>query len=171
MVVTVASQISEIAQERTVSIRSLQITEITNIEPYWDLLLLADPSQDLVRSYTKLGKVYGATINGLPVGVYVLLPLENNAWELKNIAIETAHQGKGYGQALLYHSIETTRKMGGSLLEVGTASSGAKQISFYKKAGFRPDRLDEGFFVRHYDEPVLDNGILCVDMLYLKQTL
>ncbi|WP_262694780.1 GNAT family N-acetyltransferase [Kordiimonas aquimaris] len=140
------------------------------MEPYWDLLLLADPSPELVQSYLKSGKVFGAIIGGMPVGVYVLVCLGSRDWELKNIAIHEAYQGKGYGQALLRHSIGTAKELGACSLEVGTASSGVKQVKFYEQAGFKRARIDEGFFVRNYDEPVLDDGVLCVDMLYLKLT-
>lgn len=135
------------------------------------LLLLADPSEKLVRDYTQSGRTFGATNGAAIIGVFVLLPLSEAEWELKNIALDEAHQGKGYGQYLLKQSIEIVRHAGAKSLVVGTASSGVRQISFYERTGFIRYKLDKGFFIRNYDTAVDDNGVPCVDMLYLKMAL
>lgn len=130
-----------------------------------DLLLLADPSEALVRSYAHQGITVGATRLGNPIGVYVLLQHSQDLMELKNIAVHTDWQGKGLGKILLYNAIERAGDLGAMKIEVGTGNSSFDQIRFYEKAGFVKHRVDEGFFLRNYDDPIYENGIQCTDMI------
>jgi N-acetylglutamate synthase-like GNAT family acetyltransferase len=59
-----------------------------------DLLLLADPSKDLVEEYVKRGQCFIAEDEGQVVGVYVLLPTRPRTVELVNIAVAKEQQGK-----------------------------------------------------------------------------
>ena len=134
-------------------------------------MLLADPSEPLVRAYAKQGIVAGALLDDVPVGVYVLVKHSATLMELKNIAVVETLQGKGFGKRLLDHAVETARKQGAVTLEVGTGNSSLDQLAFYEKAGFRRARMDEGFFLRNYDEPIYENGMQCTDMIILSQDL
>ena len=106
-----------------------------------------------------------------PVGVYVLTDHGDGLLELKNIAVSEHLQGQGVGKRLLSHAVETARKQGATTLEVGTGNSSLDQLAFYEKAGFRRVRVDEGFFLRNYDEPIYENGLQCTDMIFLSQAL
>ncbi len=130
-----------------------------------ELLLLADPSEALVRGYTKQGITVGAMHLGTPIGVYVLLSHSQDLMELKNIAVHPDWQGKGLGKILLYNAIERAGDLGAKRVEVGTGNSSLDQIRFYEKAGFVKDRVEEGFFLRNYAEPIFENGMQCTDMI------
>lgn len=138
---------------------------------YWDLLLLADPSEVLVREYLADGKLYAASWDGVTVGIFVLLPIEDILWELKNIAVSPEWQGKGVGKVLLAEAISTARDLGAVCLEVGTGNSSISQFAYYQKAGFRLDRIAKNYFTLNYDEPIFENGIQCRDMVFLKMNL
>ena len=117
------------------------------------------------------GTVVGALFEGEPVGIYVLTEHKDGLMELKNIAVSSDSQGQGIGKLLLAHAVETAREMGAKRLEVGTGNSSLDQLAFYEKAGFRRTRVDVGFFLRNYNEPIFENGMQCTDMIFLSQDL
>lgn len=157
--------------ERTVSIDSIFYKSVDAIEPFLELLLLADPSEELVRGYANPSNTVGATLDGAPIGVYVLLDKGDQLMELKNIAVHPEWQGKGLGKILITHAMERAGDRGARRMEVGTGNSSLDQIAFYEKAGFTRDRVDKGFFLRNYAEPIFENGMHCTDMIYLMKTI
>ncbi|ARU05213.1 GNAT family N-acetyltransferase [Comamonas serinivorans] len=130
------------------------------------LLLLADPSEDKVRSYLPRSKCFVASCGGVVVGACVVQPLGAAAYELMSIAIQPAHQKSGYGAALLQWVIDFFRKSGASQIEVGTGTFGY-QLAFYQRQGFRVTAIDHDFFVKNYPEPIFEDGIQLFDMLRL----
>ncbi|MBY7736406.1 GNAT family N-acetyltransferase [Paenibacillus polymyxa] len=137
-----------------------------------ELLLLADPSRQLVEEYLKRGQCYVAEIDHQIVGVYVLLPTRPETIEVVNIAVSEVMQGKGIGRQLVTHAIETARIQGYKTLEIGTGNSSIGQLALYQKCGFRIVGVDLEFFVRHnYVEEIYENGIQCRDMIRMSQDL
>jgi len=118
---------------------SLLIQEVPTADAPMELILLADPSEDKVRSYLPWSKCFVASNTGVVVGVCVVKPLALGTHELMSIAVQPAYQGFGYGTALLKWVIDFFRKTGESQLEVGTGTFGY-QLAFYQKHGFRVSR-------------------------------
>lgn len=131
-----------------------------------DLLLLADPSEDKVRSYLSRSKCFVASNEGFVVGACVVQSLGKGRYELMNIAVQTSHQKSGYGTALLKWIIDFFRKSGACQLELGTGTFGY-QLAFYQRHGFRVSSIDHDFFVKNYPEPIFEDGIQLFDMLRL----
>ena len=88
-------------KEDTVEIRKLY----TNEEAPLQLLLLADPSEKIVRDYLKRGECYVAESAEQMIGVYVLLPTRPETVELVNVAVMEKQQGKGIGKKLVVHAV------------------------------------------------------------------
>lgn len=144
----------------------LVIAPHSSSEPYpFELLLDADPSEQIVKNYLQRGECWTAKLDGSTVGVYVLLPTRPDTLELVNVAVAPGFQGQGIGKKLVLHAIETTRKKGAASLEVGTGNSSIHQLALYQKCGFRITHVDLDFFIRHYPEPIFENGIQCRDMI------
>ncbi|NHN33676.1 GNAT family N-acetyltransferase [Paenibacillus agricola] len=143
----------------------------TNESVPMELLLLADPSEQIVKEYLKRGQCYVAELSGNIVAVYVLLPTRPETVELVNIAVNENHQGKGIGKQLVNHAIENAKLQGYRAIEIGTGNSGVGQLALYQKCGFRIVGIDRDFFVRHYAEDIFENGIQCRDMVRLSQDL
>ncbi|MED1793767.1 GNAT family N-acetyltransferase [Brevibacillus nitrificans] len=139
--------------------------------PPMQLLLLADPSESLVERYLKRGTCYIAAEDRAVVGVYVLLPTRPDTVELVNVAVDEAQQGKGIGKKLVLHAIDTAKQLGYRTIEIGTGNSSVNQLALYQKCGFRITGVDRDFFLRHYDEPIFENGIQIVDMIRMAQDL
>ena len=146
-----------------VHIRALRVHE----EYPLSLLLLADPSQEIVEGYIRRGQCFVAERTSQIVGVYVLIDTRPQTVELVNVAVAEEERGKGIGKRLVCHAIETARRMDCRTMEVGTGNSSVGQLALYQKCGFRIVGVDTDFFVRHYSEPIYENGIQCRDMVRL----
>lgn len=136
-----------------------------------ELLLLADPSEELVEAYLDRGQCYIAKDSDETIGVYVLLSVDDDTIELKNIAVHERYQGRGLGKKLVLHAIERSMELGYKIIEVGTGNSSLNQLALYQKCGFRIVSVDRDFFTIHYSEKIVENGIPCVDMIRLEKRL
>ncbi|KKB33553.1 GNAT family N-acetyltransferase [Bacillus thermotolerans] len=139
--------------------------------PPMDLLLLADPSRNMVEEYVKRGECYTAESDNQVIGVYVLLPTRPETVELVNVAVAEHYQGRGIGKQLVIHAVQTAKEKGYRTIEVGTGNSSIGQLALYQKCGFRITGVDIDFFIRHYQEEIFENGIQCRDMIRLSQDL
>jgi len=148
----------------------LEIRSLTEGEdaPY-DLLLLADPSREIVEEILKRGHTFLGLSGGEIVGVYVLLDTRPFVVELMNIAVVEEKQGRGFGKRLLADSIKQARGLGARVMEVATGNSSLDQLALYQKAGFRIHSVERDFFSDY--EQIIENGIRCLDLIRLKQDL
>lgn len=83
--------------------------------PY-DLLLLADPSIEIINEYIDRGKCFVACIDKKIVGVYVVVKTRPLTLELINIAVDELYQGRGIGKKLIYSAIDFARKENAKVL-------------------------------------------------------
>lgn len=145
-------------------IRRLQAHEPLPLE----LLLEADPSENLVRAYCHSGWCMIGELGEVMVGVYVLLALSPELAEIKNVAVAESFRGQGYGRQLLEHALAEAERRKFRTVEIGTGNSSLDQLALYQKCGFRMHAIDLDFFSRHYPEPIFENGIECRDMVKLR---
>lgn len=131
-----------------------------------ELLLLADPSEDKIRSYLCESKCFVVSTGAVVVGACVVQPHDADTYELMSIAVHPDHQNCGYGTALLKWVIDFYRISGARQLEVGTGTFGY-QLAYYQRQGFRVSSIDRDFFVNNYPEPIFEDGIQLFDMLRL----
>ncbi|MBL1227673.1 GNAT family N-acetyltransferase [Enterococcus sp. BWB1-3] len=139
-------------------------------DDHYRLLFKADPSKRLIDDYTQRGTVFAA-LNPELVGIMVLLPTRPDTLELVNIAVDEAFQNQGYAQKMIAFAFDYARKQGIKTMEVGTGSTGFAQLYLYQKCGFRMTGIDKDFFIRHYDEEIIDNGQVLNDMVRLSLDL
>ena len=140
----------------------------TDKKRYLDLLLLADEQEDMVDRYLERGTMYVLEDDGVKAEC-VVTDEGDRILELKNIAVEPAAQGKGYGEALIDFLIETYAGQY-TALQAGTGDS-PSTIPFYEACGFRRHHLVKNFFTDHYDHPIYECGVQLVDMVYLQREL
>nr|WP_238482794.1 GNAT family N-acetyltransferase [Lederbergia galactosidilytica] len=140
-------------------------------KPPMGLLLLADPSRQIVENYLKRGNCFVALEEEQIIGVYVLLRTRPETIELVNLAVAENHQGKGIGKQLVLHAIAEASRLDCKTIEVGTGNASIDQLALYQKCGFRITGIDKDFFLRHYPEKIFENGIQVVDMIRLAQEL
>ena len=137
----------------------------------FDLLKLADPSSELVNAYLKSGTCYVATLNSEAIGVMVLSEVDAASMEIKNIAVKASARGKGYGRMLLRHATVVSQRSGYEKLIIGTGNSSIRQLSLYQQEGFEIVRIIKDFFIKHYQEPIFEDGIQCKHMIVLEKDL
>jgi len=138
--------------------------------PY-ELLLLADPSKDLVDDYVRRADVFIARFEEETIGVVVLLELTEEAVEIKNIAVKPEFQGRGVGGLLMDGALKAAKLNGYSKAIIGTANSSVGQLYLYQKLGFELTEIKRDYFVEHYPEPIYENGIQAKHLLLLTKRL
>jgi aminoglycoside 6'-N-acetyltransferase I len=149
---------------------TVQLLEQHGALPY-DLLLLADPSREMIDAYIPHSRVYVALVNDVRVGVYVLTPVGEQKAEVKNIAVAEAWQGRGLGKQLLTDAAIKARDLGFKTLVIGTGNSSVAQLYLYQRSGFEITAIRKDFFTQHYPEPIYENGIPCKHLIVLEKQL
>ncbi|MFJ5623943.1 GNAT family N-acetyltransferase [Peribacillus loiseleuriae] len=150
----------------------MEILKLHSTEkPPMHLLILADPSRELVEEYINRGECFVAELEEQIIGVYVLLPTRPGTMELVNLAVAEKQHGKGIGRKLVTHAIQHARAQGYKTIEIGTGNSSIGQLALYQKCGFRINGIDRDFFIKHYKEEIFENGIQCRDMIRLSLDL
>jgi GNAT superfamily N-acetyltransferase len=89
--------------------------------------------------------------------VCVVVPVNGETCELKNIATYEKFQGKGYGRALIQF-ISDFYKNDYKTMLVGTGETPAI-LSFYERCGFEKSYRVKFFFCDNYDHPIFEGDI------------
>jgi aminoglycoside 6'-N-acetyltransferase I len=149
--------------------------EIQKLEPTaeipYDFLLISDPSRASIDKYIFDSLIYKATQQEQTIGYYALYKVDEETIEIKNIVVAEKWQGRGIGTVLLNDAIERLKSMGLKKVIIGTGNSSIGQLYLYQKAGFRISEIKTDFFIKNYPEPIIENGIKCVDMIVLTKEL
>jgi len=140
-------------------------------ERFLPLLLLADESEQQVRSHMESGDLYAySVVAGVIAGIVLAIELEPGVVELKAVAVEAEHQEQGIGKRMLVDVLTELRTRGYQRVIVGTANAAIGQLAYYQKAGFRLLRIERDFFspARGYPEMMVDHGIRLRDMVWME---
>ncbi|MCL2327697.1 MAG: GNAT family N-acetyltransferase [Bacteroidetes bacterium] len=154
----------------------MKIEKITsNKKQFLDLLLLADEQENMIDKYLEHGDLFtlcdGSTTltNHDLKSVCVVVPIDSETCELKNIATYEKYQGKGYGKALMQFVCDFYKNDYKTML-VGTGEI-PWILSFYEGCGFEKSHRVKKFFTDNYEQPMFEGEIQLVDMIYLKKDL
>ena len=146
----------------------MNIKKITvNKKEYLDLLLLADEQENMIDKYLDRGDMFVLEDNGVKAECVVTKEADG-IYELKNIAVVPEYQRKGYGKKLiesLFYNYTDCKTM---LVGTGDCPS---SLTFYKCCGFTESHRVKNFFIDNYDNPIIEDGIQLIDMVYLKREL
>ena len=135
---------------------------------FLDLLLLADEQENMIDKYLPGGDLFALYDDDLK-SVCVVVPINSETCELKNIATYKKYQGKGYAKALI-NFVSDYYKNNYKTMLVGTGET-PTILSFYESCGFEKSHRIKNFFTDNYDLPMFDGDIKLVDMIYLKKEL
>jgi len=141
---------------------------IENKKKFLDLLLLADEQENMIDKYLPNGDLFALYDDDLK-SVCVVVPINCETCELKNIATYAKYRGKGYGRALINFIFDFYKNNYKAML-VGTGETPAI-LSFYENCGFEKSYRVKNFFSDNYDHPMFDSDIQLIDMIYLKKDL
>ena len=148
--------------------QNLNIKWVDQDEMPMDLLLLADPDEEVVFSYFMHADSYLGTMDGEIAGGFVLMQLWNTMFEIMNIAVYPAHQRKGIGVQLLRFAQQEAKRKGAKRLRICTADTSKHQVKLYEKVGFSITEIDKDYFIKVYEEPIFENGKQCVDRVVME---
>lgn len=139
----------------------------TNKKDYLKLLLLADPDESMIDQYVVKGELFVLFDDHIPVCTAVVVKLSDSECELKNIATDEKSKHRGFATKMLNHLFHLYQKKFSAMF-VGTSES---MVGFYNKFGFVYSHTVKNFFIDNYPEPIFEDGIQCIDMIYLKKDL
>lgn len=143
-----------------------------NRDAYLPLLLLADPSEEMIRRYLLDGELYAwLTEEEETVGVLHLLEVDPGVVEIKNMAVRELYQGQGHGKQLIDAVLKRLRERGMNQVIVYTGNSSIGNLAFYQKVGFRMMNIEHDYFLNEYQTPIFENGIRCRDRVHLELPL
>jgi ribosomal protein S18 acetylase RimI-like enzyme len=106
----------------------------------------AEDSAQQLDAYLDAGEVLVAIAGDRIVGHVQLIEAPGDASEINNLAVETAHRGRGIGRALIRAAIDFARARGRSQLLVATAAADVGNLRFYQRAGFRMRSIERDAF-------------------------
>ena len=148
--------------------RTVCVKKIENKEDYIDLLLDADPSKDSIYKYLNDSDVYGLKVDEEIVSLAVILHIDKNTLELKNLVTKKEYRGNGYAKKLLKSLCGNYKQKYNKML-VGTSEN---NIPFYVKQGFdKYEKTIKNYFIDNYDEEIIDGDLHCIDMYYYSKDL
>ncbi len=141
-------------------------------EAHMPLLLLADRSEQQVRSYLQQGILYVAQQNGEDVGIVLAVPTELSRMELRAVAVAESKQHHGIGTQMVEAVVADLNGRGYSRVTVGAGNACIDQIAFYQRAGFRMWKIERDRFSPEfgYPEGMEENGIPLRDMIWFEHT-
>ena len=140
-----------------------------NKKQYLDLLLLADEQESMIDRYLERGEMFVLTEAGNIKAACVVTREAEDVFEIKNIATYPQFQRQGYGRRLIgYLCIHYSGKY--TQMTVGTGDVPGT-LGFYRNCGFKYSHRIKNFFTDNYDHPIVEEGILLEDMVYLKRRL
>ncbi|KGI44884.1 GNAT family N-acetyltransferase [Clostridium tetani] len=140
-----------------------------NREKFIDILLLADPDITMIEKYLYIGDIFALYYNDLK-SVCIVTKENDDVCEIKNISTYEKYQNKGYGKILIKYIIKYYKDKFKKII-VGTGNSSVSNIHFYKNRGFSYSHIIKDFFIHNYKNEIFENGIQCVDMIYLEKSL
>ncbi|MCD8091530.1 MAG: GNAT family N-acetyltransferase [Bacteroides sp.] len=152
----------------------MEIQQIWRLEPtdnkkqYLDLLLLADEQESMIDRYLERGEMFVLDDNGVKA-VCVVTDEGNGVCELKNIAVSPDSQRQGYGKRMINYLIDYySGKYTQMIVGTGDVPS---STGFYRSCGFEYSHRIKNFFTDNYDHPMIEDGILLEDMVYLRRSI
>ena len=145
-----------------------QVKRIENKEDYIGLLLEADPSKASIMKYLQDSDVYGLKLNDEIISLAVILYIDKNTLELKNLVTKSEYRNKGYAKRLLRHLCGNYKQKYDKMI-VGTTEN---NIPFYVKQGFdKYEKTIKNYFIDNYEEEIKDGELVCTDLIYYSKDL
>ena len=129
------------------------------------LLLLGDESERMIGRYLDRGRLFAGYLGAEAIAVCVVTEEAPGLVEVKNLAVCPAFRRRGYGRHMLRH---VERQYAGCTVRLGTGESPAT-LGFYRACGYVYSHRVPGFFTDNYDHPIVEDGVVLRDMVYLQR--
>ncbi|MFD2177959.1 GNAT family N-acetyltransferase [Veronia pacifica] len=130
------------------------------------LLLEADPCKRKIQGYLDQSQAWVVREGEVIIGACLTVQ-SNECIEIMNLSVLPEKQQRGVGRRLLEYVISHLQQQSSLPLVLGTGSFG-HQLAFYQRLGFRLASIERDFFLKHYSEPLIEEGIQHRDMIRMK---
>lgn len=146
------------------------VKEITaNKLDYIELLLIGDEDIHMINKYIDESTLYALYNNDQLVSIAAVVIIDSSTVEIKNLATYPKYQKNGYA-SLLIDYISDKYRANFKFLILGTGEN-QTTLNFYKKRGFEETHRLKNFFIDNYKNPIFEDGVQLIDMIYLKKSL
>lgn len=142
------------------------ITE--NKKDYLPLLLLGDEQESSIDKYLERGDLY-VLHDGDLKSVCLVTDEGNEVLEIQNLATDVHYQRQGYASMLIEHIVECCKSKYEKVI-LGTGDVPGI-LSYYRRRGFVETHRLADYFTDNYDHPIIEDGVLLKDKVYLERKL
>lgn len=130
----------------------------------------AEDSAQELDGYIGEGEVLVAIAEDRVIGhLQLIANRESDGSEIKNMAVEVTHRGRGIGRLLIEGAIDVARSHGHRALTVATAAADVGNLRFYQRMGFRMCEIERDAFLPSvgYPSGLTIDGICLRDRVWL----
>jgi ribosomal protein S18 acetylase RimI-like enzyme len=139
-----------------------------NKKEYLPLLLLADEEESQINKYLERGDLF-ALFDGDLKNVCVVTDEGGGVLEIQNLATDSRYQKQGYASRMIEYIAE---RFAGRYQKIILGTGDVPSIlAFYERCGFTLTHRVADYFTTHYEQPMIEDGILLKDKVYLARGL
>jgi len=142
------------------------ITE--NKKDFLPLLLLGDEQESCIDKYLVRGELFALYDGGLR-SLCVVTDEGDGVLEIQNLATDERYQQQGYASKLIEYICGHYRERYLKVV-LGTGDV-AGILEFYLNRGFVETHRLPDYFTINYDHPIIEDGVLLKDKVYLERNL
>ena len=139
-----------------------------NKKDFLPLLLLGDESESQIDKYLERGELF-ALYEGDLKCVCLVTDEGGGTLEIQNIATDERYQRRGYAGKMIEHVAGHYKDRYDKII-LGTGDV-PWILAFYERCGFAETHRVADYFITHYDHPMIEDGILLKDKVYLERNL
>ena len=148
--------------------KSICVKKLDNKNDYIDFLIEADPLKNNIYNYLNDSIVYGLKVDDEIISLAVVLEVDKNTLELKNLFTRKEYRKKGYAKRLLKSLCGNYKQKYNKML-VGTTEN---YIPFYVKQGFdKYEKTIKNYFSNNYEEEICNEDFYYTDIIYYSKDL
>jgi ribosomal protein S18 acetylase RimI-like enzyme len=132
------------------------------------LLLLGDEQESSIDKYLERGELF-ALYEGDLKSVCLVTDEGGGILEIQNLATDKRYHRQGYASKLIEHIVEQYKNRYDKII-LGTGDV-PKILTFYVRRGFTVTHRLPEYFIEHYDQPIIEDGVLLRDKVYLERSI
>lgn len=141
---------------------------VDNKKNFLPLLFLGDETESAIDKYLERGELF-VLYDGDLKSVCVVTDEGGRVLEIQNIATDKRYQRQGYASRLIEYVAERyVGRFDKIILGTGDVPS---VLTFYERCGFIPTHRVADYFTTHYENPIIEDGILLKDKVFLERRL
>lgn len=147
----------------------MEIRAVDHPKDYLALLLIGDEEESAVDRYLHRAETFVLFDEEEAKSICAVTREEPDLVEIKNLATWPGDRGRGYASALISF-VEKRYANEAARLRLGTGET-PSILKFYRRRGFTYSHRIPHFFRDNYAFPIVEDGVLLDDMVYLEKTI